>query len=361
VDLRDQLLELLLPTRIGDELIPGARLVGASVEAGCRLDFEVDRERLEVEIAPGDEPGPAAARTRRLRFYYHGESGLDVCRAVAERAQKNEEALFRSAPVDASRVREVRVTRLLEKSAEYHTLSPYVGCVIGCRFCYAQAGIARVRRLSGLPELPWGSYADVRVNAAEVLARELDGVKIIKLCPLVSDPYQSLEASYRITRSCLEVLAGTDIVVLLLTRSKLILEDLPILSRMPRLFAGVSIPTLDDEVRAQFEPRAATVAERLEILSALKSAGVRTHAVIQPMLPGPVEEFADALAVRVESVRLDGLHGEYGAGPDFDRHPSARQEAWQRRQLDALANALSARSIPIWPGELPPGIASSRS
>jgi len=101
--------------------------------------------------------------------------------------------------------------------------------------------------------------------------------------------------------------------------------------------------------------------ERIEVLRALKDAGVRTHAVIQPMLPGPVEEFAEALAASVDSVRLDGLHGEYGAGADFDRYPFARDEPWQRQQLQALANALSARSIPIWPGELPPEIASSRS
>ncbi len=361
MDLRDRLLRLLLPAQIGDELIPGARLAGVSVEAGCRLDFELAGKRLEVEIAPLDEPGPAAAKTKKLRIYYHGEGGLEVCRAVAERAAKNEDALFHSEVVDAPRVREVRVTRLLERSAEYHTLSPYVGCVIGCRFCYAQAGIARVRKLSGLPEVAWGSYVDARVNAAEVLARELDGVRIIKFCPLVSDPYQSLEAKYRITRGCLEVLAKTDIQVLLLTRAKLILEDLDLLSKMPRLWAGVSIPTFDDEVRAHFEPRAATIAERIEILRALRNAGVRTHAVIQPMLPGPVEEFADALAASVDGVRLDGLHGEYGAAADFDRYPFARQEDWQRRQLQSLANALSARSIPIWPGELPVEIASSKS
>ena len=52
--------------------------------------------------------------------------------------------------------------------------------------------------------------------------------------------------------------------------------------------------------------------------------------------------------------RIDVLHGEYGAGGDFDLHREARGESWQRTQAEALASALTARSIPIWRDELPP-------
>jgi DNA repair photolyase len=368
MDLRDQLLRLLSPLRVGDELLPGVRLTGASDEAGCRLDFEVDGKRLDVEVAPLEEPGPAAVKTARLRLYYHGNGdGMRVCRAVAERARENEAQVLaelaagaREIEIDDARVREVQVTRLLQPAAagsvRYHTLSPYVGCVIGCRFCYAQAGVARVRRLSGLKEAPWGSYADVRVNAPSVLARELEEIRpsIVKFCPLVSDPYQALERRYRLTRACLEVLAQGTAAVLLLTRAQQILDDVALLARMPRLWAGVSIPTSDDSVRAHFEPRAASVGERVEILRALRAANIRTHAVVQPLLPGPVEELAEMLADCADSVRIDVLHGEHGAGRDFDAHREARGDEWQRNQAEALASALKARGIPIWRDELPP-------
>jgi DNA repair photolyase len=365
MDLRDHLLGLLAPSRVGDELLPGVRWTGVSVEAGCRLDFEVDGRRLDVEVAPAEEPGPAAARTARLRLYYNGpdDAGLMVCRAVAERAAHNESrvlATISAAELElgAGRVREVRVTRLLEPAAagrvRYHTLSPYVGCLIGCRFCYAQAGVARVRRLSGLPEVPWGSYADARVNAPEVLARELEELRppIVKFCPLMTDPYHALEARYRLTRGCLEVLRKSGTAVLLLTRAHQILQDLALLASMPRLWAGVSIPTIDDSVRGRFEPRAATIGERLEVLRELRRAGVRTHAVVQPLLPGSIDELAEALAGCADSVRIDVLHGEYGE--DFVVDPEARREDWQRAQAQALAAALRARGIPIWRDELPP-------
>jgi DNA repair photolyase len=363
MDLREHLLGLLSPTAIGDELLPGVRLVGASVEAGCRLDFDVGGRRLDVELAPVEEPGPAAVKTSRLRLYYNGpdDAGMRVCRAVAERAAKNETRVLagldaREVEFGTARVREVQVTQLLQPAAagrvRYHTLSPYVGCVIGCRFCYAQAGVARVRRLSGLPEVPWGSYVDARVNAPSVLARELEELRppIVKFCPLVSDPYQALETRYRLTRGCLEVLSKSETAVLLLTRAHQILEDLPLLAKMPRLWAGVSIPTLDDAVRARFEPRASTIGERLEVLRALRDAGIKTHAVVQPLLPGSVGDLAQALAGCADSVRIDVLHGEYGE----DGFAEAGDDAWQRAQAEALAAALRARAIPIWRDELPP-------
>jgi DNA repair photolyase len=366
--MRDQLLRLLHPTRAGEQLAPGVRLLGASDEAGCRIDLEVEGRRVDVEVAPLEEPGPEAVRTARLRLYYNGPEadGLRACRAVAERAQANESQVLAELAAGAlefgtNRIRELNVTRLLEPAAagrvRYHTLSPYVGCLIGCRFCYAQAGVARVRRLSGLPEVAWGSYADVRLNAPSVLARELGEIRpsLVKFCPLVSDPYQALEARYRLTRGCLEVLAeAPETAVLLLTRAFAIVEDVALLRRLPRLWAGVSIPTVDDEVRRHFEPRAASVGERLEILRTLKRVGVRTHAVVQPLLPGSIEDLAAALDGCADSVRIDVLHGEYGAVDDFAAHPEACRRSWQEENARALQAALSARGIPIWRDELPP-------
>jgi DNA repair photolyase len=306
-----------------------------------------------------------------LRFSFHGqgELGLRVCRAVAEYAARNEARVLAEIARDAvelevggARVREIHVEHLLEPArparAGHYTLSPYAGCLIGCRFCYAQAGMQQVRRLSGLPQAPWGSFADVRVNAAEVLAAELERLRprIVQFCPLMSDPYHALEARYRITRACLVALAQAPDppMVLLLTRAAAIVDDAALIARLPHGHAGVSLPTIDDSVRAHFEPRAASVDQRLAALDTLRAAGARTFAVVQPLLPGPVDALADALASRVSSVRIDGLHGEYGASADFDSHPAARADSWQQERAMALASALTARGIPLWPGELPP-------
>jgi DNA repair photolyase len=383
VEIRSHLLALLAPTAIGDELAAGVILRGVSSEAGPRFQFEVGGERIEVAVAKSDEPGPAAARSARLRFSYRGQSdaGLRVCREVAARAVHNEgavlDALAReagdAAGADDARVREIEVRALLEvgPAAGHYTLSPYVGCLIGCRFCYAQEGIARSRRLGGRVTPPWGSFVDVRVNAAAVLAGELVRLRpaLIQFCPLVSDPYHAIEARYRLTRACLETIAASASPppVLLLTRAHAIVEDAALIARIPGSVAGVSLPTLDDDVRRHFEPRGASVAERLDALAVLRAAGVRTAAVVQPLLPGPIDALADALAADADSVRIDVLHGEYGAGAAFDdlRFGAARADGWQRERAAALAGALTARAVPLWPGDLPPeiqaGIARSSS
>jgi hypothetical protein len=176
---------------------------------------------------------------------------------------------------DAPRVREVTVDHLLElagpPAARFYTCSPYVGCLIGCRFCYAQERLAAGRAAAGLPMAPWGSWVDVRVNAAAVLADELARLPRypIKFCPIVSDPYHAIEARLGLTRACLAAIAAAAAPppVLLLTRAALVTRDLDLLAALPWAGVGVSLPTIDDDVRAHFEPRAAPIAARLATLA----------------------------------------------------------------------------------------------
>jgi DNA repair photolyase len=265
----------------------------------------------------------------------------------------------------------VQVSRLLEQAGvggvDFYTLSPYVGCVIGCTYCYAQVKVAAMRELMGLAEVPWGSYVDIRTNAPEVLAEELTRLPIlpIKFCPVVSDPYQAVERRERRTRRCLEVLRDSDRPwsALLLTRSTMILEDLELLTQIPGLQAGVSIPTIDDEVRAHFEPRAASIEARLDVLKRLKQAGVRSLAVVQPLLRGSVLALADALAECVDSVSIDVLRGELGAAEAFSlpQFNASRDPRWQLERARELAAALEQRGVAVWSSELPPGQMPTRA
>ncbi|MGE0786685.1 MAG: radical SAM protein [Sandaracinaceae bacterium] len=378
MDLRAHLLDLVAPLAIGDAIDGGFTLLRASSELGLRLTFGAsDGSLVHVELAMIEDAPRYAARTDRLALGYRtggaetvdAAVGLALCRAVAARVAPNEAAVLarlesaREHAEGEARVREVEVSELLQPADGFETLSPYVGCVIGCRFCYAQSRLAGTRRLLGLRDARWGSWVDVRVNAPRVLELELrDRPRIpIKLCPIVSDPYQALERTYRLTRACLEVLAqdAPDVPVLIATRSALVLDDLALLARMPRSYVAFSIPTIDDAVRAHFEPRAASVSERLDALETLKAHGVRTCAVVQPQLPGSVDALADALASRVAAVSLDVLRGEEGAAQDFEdpRYRESRTEAWQRERLAALSDALLARGVALFEGELPPDLA----
>ena len=69
-----------------------------------------------------------------------------------------------------------------------------------------------------------------------------------------SDPYIPLEAHYKLTRQCLEILVECNLARLIVhTRSHLILDDLDLLRQFgPRLRVGFSVPTDDDRVRSAY-------------------------------------------------------------------------------------------------------------
>ena len=179
---------------------------------------------------------------------------------------------------------------------------------------------------------------------------------------MVSDPYQAIESTARITRGCLEVIAAADRTwpTLLLTRSASILEDRERIAGLARAWVGVSLPTVDDEVRRHFEPRGATIAERLAVLRSFRGLGVPTLAVVQPLLAGSLAAHADALAECADSVSIDVLRGLEGAGPLFDdpRYRASATDGWQLARAHALVEALGARGVPVWRGELPPELAA---
>lgn len=372
----------------GAASVAGFRLLAVSTELGLRLRFvasgphsgvaSVADESREViiEVMPREAGIRFAAASDRLAFSYRaGAAGAcgaakRLCEALAARARQHEAPVLARlrthAPqaADAPRIREVSVSTLLEPTGDgadrYHALSPYVGCLVGCRFCYAQDRLAAARRLVGLPPRPWGSWVDARVNAPSVLAAELQRLpsRPIKFCPIVSDPYHAVEQRLQITRRCLEVIAAASDPppTLVLTRMSGVRDDLERLAAIERAWLGVSIPTADDTVRHHFEPRAASVDARLQTLAMARAHGIRTMAVVQPQLPGDVDALADALAEHADSVRVDVLRGEQDAGACFDA-PSmdaSRTDAWQRARANSLTAALEARGVPVWTGELPP-------
>jgi|GEM_PF-656877 len=371
VDLHAYLLSLVQPLQVGGALEPGTTFTGASTELGPRLRFETASGPIDVEVQLHTHTHKWAVQRGPWALSYRaGRSDSPVDPAVGKRVCDALAALLPDAVPEspglhaAPRVREVQAQRMLEWRAlgpdSHYTVSPYVGCTIGCRYCYAQTRLSPARALMGLPQVPWGSYVDVRVNAAEVLARELDLAEPgpIKFCPIVSDPYQPLERRHRLTRACLDVLAHAKpgFVTMLLTRSADILDDADRIARLPEARVGVSLPSADPAVLAHFEPRAAPLHARIEVLRQFSALGVGTIAVVQPMLPGPVDALADLLAKHAGSVSLGGLEGTNDAAPLFETpaYRGCADEAWQRARFAALDAALAARGVPRWHGELPP-------
>ena len=170
-------------------------------------------------------------------------------------------------------VKEIQAKTILSVSKiRDYVINPYVGCQHACSYCYARF----MKRFTGHSE-PWGEFVDVKINAAELLSREILKKKIGEVWVSgVCDPYQPLEAKYGLTRKCLEILARDDWPVFVQTRSPLVLRDIDILKEGQHFQVGLSITTADDNIRKLFEPHAPPIQDRIAALDTLHRAGIKT-------------------------------------------------------------------------------------
>jgi DNA repair photolyase len=201
-------------------------------------------------------------------------------------------------------VREVQAKAILSVSKIYdYVINPYVGCQHGCSYCYARF----MKRFTGHKE-PWGEFVDAKINAPDLLSREIGRKKkgtvwVSGVC----DPYQPLEARYRLTRNCLEILARHKWPVVIQTRSPLVLRDLDIFQKAEDFEVGLTVTTADERIAGLFEPHAPPIKDRIDALRALHQAAIRTYVMIAPMLPGAAELGA-ALAGIADRLIVDGMN-----------------------------------------------------
>jgi len=73
----------------------------------------------------------------------------------------------------------------------------------------------------------------------------------------------------------------------------------------------LTVTTADDAIRRLFEPLAPPIQERIKALDGLHRAGIRTFAMIAPLLPG-AEKLGDLLAGKVDHVLIDRMNYNYG-------------------------------------------------
>jgi DNA repair photolyase len=186
------------------------------------------------------------------------------------------------------RVQEIRCKHLLHRTgasfAEF-TLNPYIGCGFGCSYCYVP--ILRAKRgQEGAAD--WGSWVQVKVNAPDVVRREMLDVPRHAhiLIGSATDAWQPIEKQYQVTRGVLYELSFYPNRITVLTRSPLLVRDIDLLKRFEQVCVHLSIPTVDEQVRKVFEPNAPAVAGRLELTRRLLKAGIRTTWAWCPFLPG---------------------------------------------------------------------------
>jgi DNA repair photolyase len=173
------------------------------------------------------------------------------------------------------------------------SVNPYRGCAHACAYCYARP----THEYLGFGA---GTDFDTRIAAklrAPELLREAFERPSWRGEPVafsgVTDCYQPLEASLRLTRGCLEVCAAYRNPVSIITKAPLVERDLDLLAALAALGAAevtISLPFLDQERARALEPGAAAPARRLETVRRLTGAGIPTGVLLAPVIPGLNDE-----------------------------------------------------------------------
>ena len=161
------------------------------------------------------------------------------------------------------------------------TANAYVGCTHDCTYCYAK----------------WYRKRDevrAKVNAPEIVRKELQNrAKRHKprepVClGSISDPYQSVERKYQLTRRRLEVCDELSYPVFIVTKSDLAVRDMDVLSSLAKrnlVAVNFSIAPINAKLLRKLEPYAPPAHARFQAMKTLTQAGIPCNLYLSPVLP----------------------------------------------------------------------------
>ena len=157
-----------------------------------------------------------------------------------------------------------------------YQIDPYIGCQHYCYYCY----------VLNQAETDWTKEILIHRDITARLKSELSKIEPQKIyMGWHTDPYQPCEAEYRQTRQVLELLLQKGFSVSILTKSDLVLRDMDLLQKMNDANVSVSVSLIDEDVRSLFEANTKPTKTRILALQQLKAAGIKTSALICPVIP----------------------------------------------------------------------------
>lgn len=174
-----------------------------------------------------------------------------------------------------------------------YSVNPYRGCFHACAYCYARPTHEYLSLGAGTD---FDRKIMVKVRAAELLRAAFakrTWKKDVVVFSGVTDCYQPLEASYRLTRGCLEVCADAANPAAIITKAPLVERDVDVLQTLTKVASvhvTVSIPIWDVERARAIEPYVATPQRRMRIIETLARAGVEVGVNVAPIIPGLNDE-----------------------------------------------------------------------
>jgi DNA repair photolyase len=235
------------------------------------------------------------------------------------------------------------------------TVNPYRGCQHACAYCYARptheylgwgAGTDFDRRIVVKPHAPELLDEALRKRAKRGLPRE------VFVFSGVTDCYQPIERTYRLTRRCLEVCLRHEQPAVVVTKSAIVERDLDLFAELARrglVRVAISVPFFDAEQARVIEPYAPTPQGLLWALERLARVGVPLTVNVAPVIPGLTESQMPAVLTRAREA------GAEAAALIVLRLPGAARQVFAERVAKAMplkVERILARTREIRGGEL---------
>ncbi len=164
-----------------------------------------------------------------------------------------------------------------------YTVNPYHGCLHGCVYCFAIDFTKEPEASSR-----WGEVVYARTNIHDLLRKELPRLKkgVVALST-ITDPYQPIEARYRLSRKSAEEILRNGFFLTLQTKSPLVTIDMDLWRRHRKsLDIGLTVTTPRSDLAAIIEPHTPPPASRFGALEKLHENGISTWIFLGPVIPG---------------------------------------------------------------------------
>lgn len=180
--------------------------------------------------------------------------------------------------------RQVSVKRILNPTSINlgdYVINPYMGCEYACLYCYVRSNKAVIRKSK-----PWGSYIEVRLNALQLLEKEIL-VKKPKQVLLGStcECFQPAEEKHMLTRGILEILNRNGIYYTILTRSPYIRQYMQVLKGGYCKAVYFTVNNMPQEFKNNLEVMSPAMGERFEAINLLLENGINVVPYFSPIFP----------------------------------------------------------------------------
>ena len=204
----------------------------------------------------------------------------------------------------------------------------YRGCQHQCIYCDSRSECYQIE--------DFNHDVLVKANAIELLQKELARKRVVGTIGTgsMNDPYMPLEARLGLTRQALQVIAAARFPVHIITKSDLVLRDLPLLKQINAVYAAVSlsITTAQDDLSRKLEPGAPPSSARFKALEVLAANGIPCGVTMMPLLPW-LEDSPENMEAIIQHAAACGARYVL---PGFGLTLRDRQRAYFYARLDQL-------------------------